>query len=261
MVLIHPNIIMELGLPIFNLEQTENVDVAISFSKTGITQKKHSLKKYCKIRPFSPNSIFHLKLVHAVICPQLCMPLIFRLPFLEINDVICDHKWCACIVWDKKLNYNLLAPKKKLETPPPEKTLLEEVQQNKIYKKENLWELLEIFPKKWEDQLLEDIPDVQPNYITSILHRIQTLEIESSMENMENNLLKTFSKVFQPIPHVQYFTVPHIVHRTPADSGGRSADVRWTMTGLLGDDTPGTLNSNKDQRCSKARDVKSLSRQ
>ena len=30
---------------------------------------------------------------------------------------------------------------------------------------------------------------------------------------------------------------------------------------LLGDDTPGTLNSDKDQRCSKARDVKSLSRQ
>ena len=29
----------------------------------------------------------------------------------------------------------------------------------------------------------------------------------------------------------QYFTVPHIVHWTPVDSGECSADVWWTMTG------------------------------
>ena len=28
----------------------------------------------------------------------------------------------------------------------------------------------------------------------------------------------------------QYFTVPHIVHWTPADNSKRSADVQWTMT-------------------------------
>ena len=28
----------------------------------------------------------------------------------------------------------------------------------------------------------------------------------------------------------QYFTVPHIVHRTPADSGERLVDIWWTMT-------------------------------
>ena len=40
-----------------------------------------------------------------------------------------------------------------------------------------------------------------------------------------NNLDFIWHNIFQ------YFTVPHIVHRTPADSGECSVDVRWTMTG------------------------------
>ena len=40
------------------------------------------------------------------------------------------------------------------------------------------------------------------NYITSIMHRIKNLKIEASMENMDTNLRKMFSKVFQPIPYV-----------------------------------------------------------
>jgi hypothetical protein len=37
MVLIRPDVVSELGLPIFSLEQPEEVDVAISFSKAGVT--------------------------------------------------------------------------------------------------------------------------------------------------------------------------------------------------------------------------------
>ena len=113
MVLIRPDIVAELGLPIFELKEPEEVDVAISFSKAGIERKKKSLVQYVKIRLFSSDSVFHSRLVHAVICPGLCMPIIFGLPFLEINDVICDHKNRACLVRDKNLNYNLLQPIKR----------------------------------------------------------------------------------------------------------------------------------------------------
>ena len=198
MVLICPDIIAELGLPIFNLHEPEQVDVAISFSKAGIEWKKHLLVQYCKVCPFSSDSIFHSRLVHTVICPGLCMPIIFGLPFLEINDIICDHKWQACIVQDKKLNYNLLAPVKRQQPPQLKMKLRKQLLLNKSHKKETLQELTKVFPEKWKDRILEDILDAKPNYIASILHCINTLEIEASMTNMERNLLKSFKKVFEP---------------------------------------------------------------
>ena len=92
MVLICPEVTKELSLSIFALDQPEEVDIAILFSKSsGITCQKHSLVQYVKICPFSPDSIFHSCTIHAVICPGLCMPIIFGLPFLKINDVVCDH--------------------------------------------------------------------------------------------------------------------------------------------------------------------------
>jgi hypothetical protein len=58
MVLIQPDIVKELGLPVFTLEQPEKVDVAISFSKSGIARKKHFLVQYVKLHPCSPDYIF-----------------------------------------------------------------------------------------------------------------------------------------------------------------------------------------------------------
>ena len=110
MVLIRPEIVEELGLPIFALKEPEIVDVAISFSETGLSITQKTLVHYVKLRASSSDSIFQLRVVHAVVCPGLCMPVVFGLPFLEINDIICDHKNRACIVRDKNLNYNLLKP-------------------------------------------------------------------------------------------------------------------------------------------------------
>jgi hypothetical protein len=59
-----------------------------------------------------------------------------------------------------------------------------------------------IFPKKWKEDILPDTPETKPNYIASILHCVKTPEIEESMVNINQNLRKTFSKVFEPIPHV-----------------------------------------------------------
>ena len=118
------------------------------------------------------------------------MPLIFGLPFLGINDVICDHKRRTCIIKDRKLNYNLLIPHVKQEPPPQKLKLCDQLLQFKAFKKDTLQELLLIFPKKWKDHVLPDIPETQPNYIASILQHIKSLEIEASMTNMEDNLCK-----------------------------------------------------------------------
>ena len=77
MVLIRPDIVEKLGLPIFALKEPETVDIAISFSKSGVSQEKQSLIHYVKLCPFSTDSVFQSRVVHAVICPGLCMPVIF----------------------------------------------------------------------------------------------------------------------------------------------------------------------------------------
>ena len=202
MVLIWPDVVEQLGLPIFSLDQPEEVDVAISFSKAGITHEKCSLVHYVKICPFSSDSVFHSWLILAVVCLGLCMPFIFGLPFLELNDVVCDHKRWLCIVQHKNFNYNFLDPVKRQELCPPKLRLKDQLLRNKAYKSDTLQELLTIFPMKWKDRLLPNIAEPQINFISLILHWIKTLEIEASMSTMENNLRKTFAKVFQPIPHM-----------------------------------------------------------
>ena len=60
--------------------------------------------------------------------------------------------------------------------------------------------------------------ETQINFILSILHQIKTLEIEASMVNIENNLRKTFAKVFQPIPHVDKLPMAPLAQITLKDT-------------------------------------------
>ena len=147
------------------------------------------------------------------------MPVIFGLPFLEVNDIICDHRNRACIVRDKNLNYNLLKPIQRQDPSPPKLKLRDQILRNKSFKARTLIELLEIFPKKWHDRLLPNAfkPD-PPNFISSILHRINSLEFSASMENLETNLRKTFSKVFEPIPHVDDLPLQPLARITLKDA-------------------------------------------
>ena len=219
MVLIRPDIVEKLGLPIFALKEPETVDVAISFSKSGFSREEQSLVNYVKLCPFSTDSVFQSRVIHAVICPGLCMPVIFGLPFLEINDILCDHKHRACIVQDKNLNYNLLQPIKHTDPPPTKLGLKDQLLRNKKLKAETLLELLKIYPKKWNNILLPDkFTPTPPVFISSILHRINTLEFTSSMENLERNLRKSFSKVFEPIPHVDDLPLQPLARITLKDA-------------------------------------------
>ena len=79
-------------------------------------------------------------------------------------------------------------------------------------------QLLEIFPKKWKDRILPDVPESKLNFIASILHRISTLNIESTMINLENNLRKSFTKVFEQIPHVNELPLQPLARITLKDA-------------------------------------------
>ena len=177
--------------------------------------KKHSLVHYVKLRPSSSDSIFQSHLVHAVICPRLCMPVILGLPFLEVNDILCDHKHRACIVQDKNLNYNLLKPVQQRDSPAPKLKLREQILRYKKQKSDTLQELLETFPHRWKDRILPNDTTFEINYISK---QIKTLEIEASMNSMDINMRKMFSKVFEPIPHIDDLPLEPVARITLEDA-------------------------------------------
>ena len=114
------------------------------------------------------------------------MPVIFGLPFLEINDIVSDHKNCACIVRNKNINYNLLKPVQR-QDPLLSSDFVINYCAERNFKANTLHELLETFPKRWNNRLLPDsfVPQL-PNFISSILHHIKTIEFTVSMETYES---------------------------------------------------------------------------
>ena len=116
-VLIHPELVEQLHLPVYTLETPEEVDVAIDTSCKK--KKKQILSSFVILQLTSPDNMFVAKPVRALITPGLCMPVILGLPWLEHNQIVCDHADRACIV--KDLNYDLLHPPPIVPPKPPRK--------------------------------------------------------------------------------------------------------------------------------------------
>ena len=107
MVLIRPSFARKLRLPILSLPNPEHVNVAISGDNSA-----RSLSHYIILQPASPHSSFVSKPVHAVLTPNLSVPLILGLPFLVSNKITCNYARheCNVVIHDKSIN--LLAENK-----------------------------------------------------------------------------------------------------------------------------------------------------
>jgi hypothetical protein len=130
LVFIRLELIQKLGLPIFNLESSETIEVAIKDCKQ---KKKIELSNFVILSATSFDQKWSSKHVHAIITPNLCMPVIFRLLFLEHNNIVIDHSLCSCI--DKKTDYDLINPKFVLPPllklfPPTKRKLLAKQKKN-----------------------------------------------------------------------------------------------------------------------------------
>jgi hypothetical protein len=112
-VLIRPELVQKLRLPIFNLETPETIDIAIKDCKQ---KKKMELYNFVILSATSVDQKWSSECVHTIITPNLCMPVIFELPFLEHNNIVIDHCLCSCI--DKKKDYDLINLKVVLPTSP-----------------------------------------------------------------------------------------------------------------------------------------------
>ncbi len=78
LVLIHPQLVAQLGLLIHQLKELEIIDIAIDSSNK---EKKQQILTSCIcLSVTSTDGVFKAKTVFAIIAPGLCMPIILGLP-------------------------------------------------------------------------------------------------------------------------------------------------------------------------------------
>ena len=196
LVLIRPDIVEKLGLSILHLETPETVDVAIKNRKE---KEKMILKEFVILNATSTDQKWHSKRVRALVTPNLCMPIIFGLPFLVHNQIVTDHALRSCI--DKKSGYNLLNNIPVL--PPSQKLSPHEKRKNiKHQKREFIKELKEVCKKR--------LNCIGPSFkkvkefdtVGAIKTRIETLALQETLQKEDKKLREEFRDLFEPIPHV-----------------------------------------------------------
>ena len=196
-VLIRPDVVDQLRLQRHPLKTPEIVSVAI---EDGKKKKKMKLYHYVKFAVTSTDNVWTSKVIHAIVAPGLCMPLILGLPFLIHNNIVTDHAQRSCI--DKMTGYNILNPAPVKPPPPPRKRLKEQIKEAKATKKLVLAELGAVCRKRIADKKLtfEEVKDV--DVIAAIRDTIENIALTEQLKAHGDKIKEEFKPIFEPIPHV-----------------------------------------------------------
>jgi hypothetical protein len=196
LVLIQPDIVEQLGLLILQLKNPETIDVAI---KDWKMEEKMILDTFVILHATSLDQQWTSKCVHAIVTPNLCMPIIFSLSFLMHNDIVTDHAACSCV--DKKSGYSLMNPLPML-TPPQKLSPKEKRTKLRKQKRNLVNELKEMCQEhlKSIEGTFENIKEI--DLVGAIRAHINTLALQDSLQKEENKLRMEFGDLFQPIPYV-----------------------------------------------------------
>ena len=138
-VLIRPDLVTELGLPLSLLERPEIVNVALD---SPTDKSKKTLTHLVNFQLTLLDGVFASWKVSAFVAPGLCMPIILGFPFLEKNKVVCDHKLCTCV--HKPSGYNLLNSMARKPWPLPKPHLCKQIRETKNDKRVILHELIDV---------------------------------------------------------------------------------------------------------------------
>ena len=141
LVLIRPEVVADLGLPVQRLKNP----VAVSLALNGVNTTTF-LDNCVTLSVSTVNNAWTSRLVTTIIAPGLCMNILLGLPFLTHNKIIIDHEKCFVVHRPSGfdiLNENAVLPKHKVPKPTPHKHCLIIVQQRKDFIKELKWKCSE----------------------------------------------------------------------------------------------------------------------
>jgi hypothetical protein len=200
LVLIRPETVADLGLPIRKLSKPQYATVAINSQP-----QTFSLYNYVILSLSSLNNAWTSRPVRALIANNLCINILLGLPFLKHNKIVIDHDADTAI--DKTSGFDLLNENKPHPalTPSTPKSSPKQRRDSILHTRRKVLEEL-----KWKCaerlQLLQNnnsFEEIKPfNPIASIKERIEYFATHEQLTKLDNDIKIEYSENFQPIPHV-----------------------------------------------------------
>jgi len=199
LVLIRPETVTDLALPIRKLKEPVGVTLALQGTITETI-----LHDYVTLELSSLNNQWSSKPVKALIAPNLCENILLGLPFLTHNKIVVDHDNRTAIAKDS--GFNLLdttsvIPRKTIRKmiPPKIKVKLF-LECRKAMITELKWKCAERLSKLTKANSFEIPKPV--NVVTAIRNTIEILASKDKLIKCEEQLKDEFKEIFEPIPHV-----------------------------------------------------------
>lgn len=201
LVLIRPETVTDLGLPIRRLHEPECVTLALNNDPNALTE----LWDYVFLSLSSLNNAWSSKPVRALLAPGLCSNVLLGLPFLVHNKIVIDHESRTAV--DKSCGFDLLNENSSCRVATPLFKPLSPKQKRLLilkYKKDVLTELKLKCAQRLhhlESNCLFEI--AKPfNPIAAITERIEALASQAKLNKLEQEIKHEYRDVFRPIPHI-----------------------------------------------------------
>ena len=184
-VLIDEALVDRLGLRRRQLHQTMEVSVALQ----GDSKTSFFLFEYVKLACSSLDSVWTSRVVHALMAPGLCTPLLLGGPFLSHNKIVIDHQTRTCI--EKDDGYDLLHPP---VPPPPCPTALLPLLYD--YKHAVVSELNFVLPERHDimDESCKPVDGLQ--ILAAVKGQIKTLAHAEELKELDTSMKRKFADRF-----------------------------------------------------------------
>jgi hypothetical protein len=199
LVLIRPETVADLALPIRKLETPISVTLALEGKKTVSV-----FHDYVYLQLASGNNEWMSKTVRALVAPGLCSNILLGLPFLTHNNIVIDH--AARTTIDKISGFNLMSDNSKMPRDTIHKMLPPKVKVKRILKnrKAAINELETKFAEGLKNREGDDEPyTAKPmNAIAAIKATIERLASKDKLIKLEEKIKDEYKEIFTPIPHI-----------------------------------------------------------
>ena len=201
LVLIRPETVTDLGLPIHRLKDPVSVTLALNGNPDSLTV----FHDYVSLSLSSLNNAWSSKPVRALIAPGLCSSILLGLPFLVHNKIVIDHDSRTAVV--KNCGFDLLNENSSCRVAPSISKNMSPKQKRLLILKLKKNVLCELKLKCAErvqhlenNDLFENVIPFNP--ISAITSRIETLACQKSLNKLEQDIKHEYRDVFRPIPHI-----------------------------------------------------------
>lgn len=198
LVLIRPETVKALDLPILKLHEPELVSLALK-QNSGATP----FTDYVSLSLSTLNNAWTSLPVPAIIAPNLCTDILLGLPFLSHNKIVIDHDLRTAT--HKPTNIDLLNDNSSAPRNPPPK-IFPKIKRNLLIKHCRLFmtELKMACAKRLRFLEINNAFEkpLPFNPICAIKDAITILASKDKLNNLETSLKNEFKPLFQPIPHV-----------------------------------------------------------